>query len=361
MSILALPTNPDETKSNIKKTDRYVITDDNYKKMVLLIYRIQANVPVIIMGETGCGKTTLIEKLNQILNNGVNLVGIIRIDPGFTDKKICEEMKKMNEKAKEQHGKGNEQWVFFDEINTCSSLTLLKEIFIDRTFNGEKLEDNIRLIGACNPYRKKPNTTEKCGLTVEDDEEVDDKEKDNLVYKVNELPQSLLYYTYSFGSITEEDEKKYIKAIIKDLFNIDQEKKLYEKTAEAISKCHKFLRENFGEEKKDKDNKDIIEPEPSVVSLREMNRFKSCVDFFQDYYLKKDSFLNLYDKNKINDDQKKVNKIKSIICSIYLCYYIRIINRAKRDDFNTNLKLELLELVNSYSEDQNEELDVLKI
>ena len=100
MSILALPTNTDKTKSSIKKTDRYVITDDNYKKIILLIYRIQANVPVIIMGETGCGKTTLIEKLNQILNNGNNLVGIIRIDPGFTDKKICEEMKIMNEKAK---------------------------------------------------------------------------------------------------------------------------------------------------------------------------------------------------------------------------------------------------------------------
>ena len=35
--------------------------------MVLLIYRIKANVPVILMGETGCGKTALITKLNQLL------------------------------------------------------------------------------------------------------------------------------------------------------------------------------------------------------------------------------------------------------------------------------------------------------
>ena len=41
-----------------------------------------------------------------------------------------------------------------DEINTCLSLSLLTEIYINRTFNGEKLEDNIRLIGACNPYRR---------------------------------------------------------------------------------------------------------------------------------------------------------------------------------------------------------------
>ena len=52
------------------KTDNYVITNDNFKKMVLLVYRIKANVPVIIMGETGCGKTALITKLSQLLNNG---------------------------------------------------------------------------------------------------------------------------------------------------------------------------------------------------------------------------------------------------------------------------------------------------
>jgi len=50
-----------------------------------------------------------------------------------------------------------ELWVFFDEINTCLSFSLLTEIFINRTFNGEKLEENIRLVGACNPYKKEQN------------------------------------------------------------------------------------------------------------------------------------------------------------------------------------------------------------
>ena len=40
--------------------------------------------------------------------------------------------------------------VFFDKINTCYIIITLIEIFINRTFNGEKL-DNIRLISACNP------------------------------------------------------------------------------------------------------------------------------------------------------------------------------------------------------------------
>ena len=53
-----------------EKNNNYVITIDNFKKIVLLIFRIKANIPVIIMGETGCGKTSLIIIINQILNNG---------------------------------------------------------------------------------------------------------------------------------------------------------------------------------------------------------------------------------------------------------------------------------------------------
>jgi hypothetical protein len=68
---------------------------------------------------------------------------------------------KKNELAEKQIDK--ELWIFFDEINTCLSMSLLTEIFINRTYNGNKLYDNIRLIGACNPYRKRKKDKEKCG------------------------------------------------------------------------------------------------------------------------------------------------------------------------------------------------------
>ena len=38
----------------------YVLTADNVLKMVLIIQRIRVGIPVIVMGETGCGKTSLI-------------------------------------------------------------------------------------------------------------------------------------------------------------------------------------------------------------------------------------------------------------------------------------------------------------
>ena len=80
--------------------------------MILLFYKIKANIPVIIMGETGCGKTSLIIKLSQLLNNGEKIIEIININPEITDEKIYILMKNKNRKTKRQ----KELWVFFDEI-----------------------------------------------------------------------------------------------------------------------------------------------------------------------------------------------------------------------------------------------------
>jgi len=104
---LNLPNDVVESKGDQKsllsilnyKTDNYVITNDNLTKMVLFVYGIIADIPVILMGETGCGKTALIKKLSQILNNGEIVVEIINIHPGITDKYIYQKMKLINEKA----------------------------------------------------------------------------------------------------------------------------------------------------------------------------------------------------------------------------------------------------------------------
>ncbi len=104
--------------------------------MILLLYKIEANLPVIVMGETGCGKTALITKLNQILNNGEKTLKIININPSITDEDICKYMRIIDEEAKKN--KEKELWAFFDQMNTCEYLSLITEIFINRTYNGEK-------------------------------------------------------------------------------------------------------------------------------------------------------------------------------------------------------------------------------
>ena len=210
------------------------------------------------MGETGCGKTTLIRKLYQLMNDGhKTYLEFINIHPGITDNMIKNEMIRINKKASNT----NELiWIFFDELNTCNSFSLLTEIFINRSFEGEKLKENIRLLGACNPYRIREEGKIKCGLSHPED--MNDTKKD-YVYLVNMLPQSLMYYIFNFGSINPEDEKKYIKSIISNskFFKKDEEK-LKDLTKDIISKCHQFLREKFGS---------------SSVSLREISRFSKCL------------------------------------------------------------------------------------
>jgi len=44
---------------------------------------------------------------------------------------------------------------------------------------------------------------------------------------------------------------------------------------------------------------------------------------------------------------EKFDKIISLICSVYLCYYIRLINDKKREEFNVQLREPLITLVNS--------------
>ena len=322
------PVKPSENKGkNLKslleiiEEGDYVITIDNFRKMILILCRIIANIPVILMGETGCGKTALIIKLNQLLNNGEKTLEIINIDPSYDNEKLTLKMDEINRKAKSCKG---ELWVFFDELNTCDSLSLITEIFINRTYGRKELEKNIRLIGACNPYRKKKENKNICGLTYQND-------KDNnveLVYLVNILPQSLMYYVFNFGSLEKKNEDQYISSIISDIIPIQ---KLKEATKNAISKCHDYLRKTF---------------DPSIVSLREMKRFKKIYNFLIEYFENKKKLKKKKSGNKELLESIESIKLKSIIISIYLCYYIRLVDGKTRFNFDAEMEEPFKQLVN---------------
>ena len=90
-----------QNNENIRKktlfeiADNYVFTDDNYFKLVLILLRIRAQIPVIMMGETGCGKTSLIRKLSEFIHNGDKTkMKILNIHSGTNDKDIKRFLKK---------------------------------------------------------------------------------------------------------------------------------------------------------------------------------------------------------------------------------------------------------------------------
>ena len=223
-----------EWKSLEDISGNYVFTADNFVKMVLILLRIRSNIPVIMMGETGCGKTSLIRKLN--IHAGTNDKDIINfINEVVIPEAIEIETKNQEEKKKRMELKQTFEeiklWVFLDEINTCKSMGLISELMCKHTCQGKPLPSNIVFIAACNPYRQrenKGNKEEKIGLdinqAVKQKNLLNDKEKaeinksksNNLVYTVNPLPHSLLNFVFDFGNLTQKDEEDYIRCIIKE-------------------------------------------------------------------------------------------------------------------------------------------------
>ena len=323
----------DEQISLEELTKNYAFTADNFVKMILILIRIRANIPVILMGETGCGKTSLIKKLYEILNYGSNSkLRILNIHAGTNDEDIIKFIDEINNEANILYIANNKDrefakkegmiyeeekiWVFLDEINTCKSMGLISELMCKHSCQGKKLKENIVFIAACNPYRKaKRNNQNNVGLHINqvnlENKKLSEKEKINiekskflnsnhLVYTVNPLPHSLLHFVVDFGSLKSDDEEKYIETMIEDsmnkIFNLNEEKLGKEKLTiiknqakEMIITAQNFIR----------NNNDI-----SSVSLREIRRFIIFYEFFYSYLKnKKKNLLHLI-KEQMEEKEK---------------------------------------------------------
>ena len=352
----------------------YVYTPDNFIKVVLILLRIRVKIPIIMMGETGCGKTTLIEMASKLINKGKTYIKKMNIHAGITDEDIINFMKEVDEDVKtedklmlrekkkgfdsqpeeykkaylkknsiekiyakyEEEIKNRKIWIFFDEINTCKSMGLLIEIFCKNSIYGKKLDNRYIFIGACNPYRVAKKESKDFNILYKDKHK-----KKNLVYTVNPLPFSLLNYVFNFGNLKDEDELKYIESMItgttnKIFENIKDKKLLLEKdkiiNAQTISveKCQKFM----------KANNDI-----SIVSLREVNRFNILFEFFVNYIISRTNnenlIQNIFEEEEIikyyNSISYKEILYKAINLSLFVCYYLRLPHKESRKELEKEL------------------------
>ena len=301
----------------------YCFTRDNFIKMILILLRTRAGIPVIMMGETGCGKTSLIKILSSLLNKGKMSLKIKNIHAGIKDLDIIEFIEKINEEANNEDNNSNDKiWVFFDEINTCNSMGLLSEIFYKHSYYGKKLSERLTFIAACNPYRLKIiNEKEKEKINDDFCLKFNDKKyyktNQKLVYLVNPLPHSLLTSIFDFGNLSSEDEKKYIQSIVKETlkkYNISIE--IEQMIVKEIVECQNYIR----------GLNDV-----SSVSLRELRRFNILFDFFIDYFNKK---KNIGNKNIY---------ISSLCLCLYFCYYIRLSNNESRKELKFKIETILKE------------------
>ncbi|PKB92776.1 hypothetical protein RhiirA5_487904, partial [Rhizophagus irregularis] len=168
--------------------------------MALILLRARANIPVIVCGEAGCGKTSLIAYLALMVEVQFQS---LNLHAGIDEKTIMMFMDDSLEKAEK-----GEIWLFFDEINTCNYIGLLADLISHRMLNGKLIHPNIRLFSACNPYRLRTKAQSEAGLT---NRVKKFEERSNLVYQVKPLPDQILDYVWDYGILKPKDEYRYIQ------------------------------------------------------------------------------------------------------------------------------------------------------
>ena len=283
----------------------YALTPDNILKMILIILRVRANAPVIIMGETGCGKTSLVRYL---ANTCQIQFSTFNFHAGITEEEIIEFIVKMQTKAREN---GQQIWVFLDEINTCDHLGLISDVMCHHSLLGRQLPKNLVFLAACNPYKLRPKEQIKTaglqGKNITD-------EYSGLVYRVHPLPESMIDYVWDYGSLAPNDEKAYIHRMV-SMFP----QKYPNLLVDVLAESQKFIRE--------------AERNHFCVSLRDVHRCILLIRWFQEMIHKREevksttnntvpTHLQKYHLMSTRYDQKP--KIKSVVLALAHCYLSRL-------------------------------------
>lgn len=114
----------------------FCLTGDSLLKILAIVYRVKCKIPVVLLGECGCGKTMLISFLCKWL--GVKLL-TLDVHGGTEEKEIIAVFDKAqsildfshelhssgNNNSNSSYGAGNTVFVFLDEVNTCAHMGLL--------------------------------------------------------------------------------------------------------------------------------------------------------------------------------------------------------------------------------------------
>ncbi|RIA89917.1 hypothetical protein C1645_805996 [Glomus cerebriforme] len=282
----------------------YALSGDNLIKMALILLRARANIPVIVCGEAGCGKTSLIAYLAMMVEVQFQA---LNLHAGIDENTIMTFMNDSLEKAEK-----GEIWLFFDEINTCNHIGLLADLISHRMLNGKPIHPNIRLFSACNPYRLRTKAQSEAGLTIKVKKY---EERSNLVYQVKPLPDQILDYVWDYGILKPNDEYKYIQIMVeKELKSL-----AHPVFAELLFASQNFIRK--------------IE-EPYSVSLRDVKRAITLVKFFHD------SLQNrpVYKKGHVYPRTGNPTiRTRSYVLALSLCYHSRLYEQDLRKRYRREM------------------------
>ncbi|MEQ2214150.1 hypothetical protein XENOCAPTIV_013476 [Xenoophorus captivus] len=323
------PIDPDET---------YELTTDNILKMLAIHMRFRCGIPVIIMGETGCGKTRLIKFLCELRRSGVATenMKLVKVHGGTTSEMIYAKVKEAEDIASiNKQDFGFDSVLFFDEANTTEAISSIKEVLCDKTVKGECLTPNLglQIIAACNPYRKHTDDMiqrlESAGLgyrvrAEETDEKLGSIPLRQLVYRVQALPPSMIPLVWDFGQLNDHTEKIYIQQIVQRVTTnkaIDQT--YIQCITDVLSASQKYMRT-----RKD---------ECSFVSLRDVERCMQAFVWFHDHHEMFFSELQKFEccqskegnEGHQREPEDRDPVLWSLVMAIGVCYHACLENKDK--------------------------------
>jgi hypothetical protein len=264
-SLSGIYSSPEKVSSIME--GNYCLTGDSLLKMLAIFLRSRCGLPVVLMGECGCGKTMLIKFLCAWMN--VKLF-VLDVHGGTSEEDICNIFAKAENEIRNNV---REVYVFLDEINTCSHMGLLCEVICQRSLYGRKILENIKVLAALNPYRKRPNLDQIPGLVFRlHDSNVSDMIQASytdpmahLVYRVHPIPKTLLDFIFDFGSLSQDMEKLYIHSMISKKFP-DEATFIHQFMTQILLVCQNYVR--------------TVEKESSATSLRDIERCLTLTSWF---------------------------------------------------------------------------------
>lgn len=307
--------------------DTYQLTLDNVMKILAIHLRFESDIPVIIMGETGCGKTRLVQFMCDLLRSGKqrqNLI-VVRVHGGTSSEVIYKKVRKAIKISKENEKYNLDTVLFFDEANTTEAVNAIKEVMCDKTVNGEQIEaPRLKIIAACNPYRKHSKEAieqlERAGLgyrvrSENTEEKLGQIPMRQLVYRVQPLPPSLTPLVWDFGKLNELTQELYITQMVKTFFckenlpNAEQQA-LFTKVISASQKHMAKLTD-----------------ECRMVSLRDIER---CLKTVMWFYQQRHKLFKEIDKIRGNKGGVDGDLVRSLILAVGVCYMASL---EKRNEY----------------------------
>ncbi|XP_062382955.1 E3 ubiquitin-protein ligase rnf213-beta [Sardina pilchardus] len=292
----------------------YELTADNVKKMLAIHMRFRCGIPVIIMGETGCGKTRLVRFLCDLQREGKNVqnMKLVKVHGGTTAETIYRKVQEAEVLAIEnQRHHKLDTVLFFDEANTTEAIFAIKEVLCDKTVQGVPLRANsgLKIIAACNPYRRHSADMvarlERAGLGYrvkagETEDRLGKVPLRQLVYRVHPLPPSLIPLVWDFGQLSNSAEQSYIKQIVRKQFqDHDLPLSCQGFVADVLAASQSYMRSR--------------ENECSFVSLRDVERSMRVLVWF---YQHRDQLFPGY-----HQGNAAMITLRCLALAVGVCYY----------------------------------------